>query len=78
MTDASVIVLAVGSGALLVACGAVSAAIRALSQDQNRPVYVSRSTFRGGVCSNGGALSRYPGIFFLGQGQPAVISSTIN
>jgi hypothetical protein len=33
------------------------AAIRALSQYQNRPVYVSQSTFRGGVCSNGGALS---------------------
>jgi hypothetical protein len=33
------------------------AAIRALSQYQNRPVYVSFSTFRGGVCSNGGALS---------------------
>jgi len=33
------------------------AAIRALSQYQNRPVYVSSSTFRGGVCSNGGALS---------------------
>jgi hypothetical protein len=33
------------------------AAIRALSQYQNRPVYVSYSTFRGGVCYNGGALS---------------------
>jgi hypothetical protein len=33
------------------------AAIRVLSQYQNRPVYVVRSTFRGGVCSNGGALS---------------------
>jgi hypothetical protein len=33
------------------------AAIRALSQYQNRPVYVSYSTFRGGICSNGGALS---------------------
>ena len=33
------------------------AAIRALSQYQSRPVYVSYSTFRGGVCSNGGALS---------------------
>jgi hypothetical protein len=33
------------------------AAIRALSQYQNRPVYVSYSTFRRGVCSNGGALS---------------------
>jgi hypothetical protein len=33
------------------------AAIRALSQYQNRTVYVSYSTFRGGVCSNGGALS---------------------
>ncbi len=33
------------------------AAIRALSQYQNRPVYVSYSTFRGGVCANGGALS---------------------
>jgi hypothetical protein len=33
------------------------AAIRALSQYQNRPVYVTYSTFRGGVCSNGGALS---------------------
>jgi hypothetical protein len=33
------------------------AAIRALSQYRNRPVYVVHSTFRGGVCSNGGALS---------------------
>jgi hypothetical protein len=33
------------------------AAIRALSQYKNRPVYISRDTFRGGVCSNGGALS---------------------
>jgi hypothetical protein len=33
------------------------AAIRALSQYQNRPVYVVHSTFRGGVCANGGALS---------------------
>jgi hypothetical protein len=33
------------------------AAIRALSQYQGRPVYVVNSTFRGGVCSNGGALS---------------------
>jgi hypothetical protein len=33
------------------------AAIRALSQYQNGPVYVSYSTFRDGVCSNGGALS---------------------
>jgi hypothetical protein len=33
------------------------AAIRALSQYQNRPVYVSHSTFRDGVCANGGALS---------------------
>ncbi len=33
------------------------AAIRALMQYQNRPVYVVRSTFTGGVCSNGGALS---------------------
>jgi hypothetical protein len=33
------------------------AAIRALSQYQNEPVYVVSSTFTGGVCSNGGALS---------------------
>ena len=33
------------------------AAIRALSEYRNRPVYLSRDTFRGGVCSNGGALS---------------------
>jgi hypothetical protein len=33
------------------------AAIRVLSQYQNRPVYVVRSTFTSGVCSNGGALS---------------------
>jgi hypothetical protein len=33
------------------------AAIRALSQYQNRPVYVSSSTFRDGTCANGGALS---------------------
>jgi hypothetical protein len=33
------------------------AAIRALSQYQNRAVDVTGSTFTGGVCSNGGALS---------------------
>jgi hypothetical protein len=33
------------------------AAIRALSQYANRPVEVTGSTFTGGVCSNGGALS---------------------
>jgi hypothetical protein len=33
------------------------AAIRALSQFSNLPVYIVHSTFRGGVCSNGGALS---------------------
>jgi hypothetical protein len=32
-------------------------AIRALAQYQNRPVYITSSTFRGGRCSNGGALS---------------------
>ncbi|MBV8431665.1 MAG: hypothetical protein JO244_10910 [Solirubrobacterales bacterium] len=32
-------------------------AIRALAQYQNRPVYVTGDTFRGGRCSNGGALS---------------------
>ena len=33
------------------------AAIRALSQYQNRPVYIVQDTFSGGACSNGGALS---------------------
>jgi hypothetical protein len=33
------------------------AAVRALSQYQDQPVYVTRSTFTRGVCSNGGALS---------------------
>jgi hypothetical protein len=33
------------------------AAIRALAQYQDRPVYITSDTFRGGVCSNGGALS---------------------
>lgn len=33
------------------------AAIRVLSQHHNLPVYVVRSTFTGGSCSNGGALS---------------------
>ena len=33
------------------------AAIRALMQYRNRPVYVTHSTFTGGVCSNGSALS---------------------
>ena len=33
------------------------AAIRVLSQFQGKPVYVVGSTFEGGVCSNGGALS---------------------
>ena len=32
-------------------------AIRALAQYQNRPVYIADDTFRGGRCSNGGALS---------------------
>jgi hypothetical protein len=32
-------------------------AIRVLAQYANRPVYVTGSTFRGGSCSNGGALS---------------------
>ncbi len=32
-------------------------AIRALAQYQNRPVYITSDTFRGGRCSNGGALS---------------------
>jgi len=32
-------------------------AIRALDQYQNRPVYITNDTFRGGRCSNGGALS---------------------
>jgi hypothetical protein len=33
------------------------AAVRALSQFHGRPVYVVRSTFRGGRCSNGSGLS---------------------
>jgi hypothetical protein len=33
------------------------AAVRALDQFQDLPVLVARSTFSGGVCSNGGALS---------------------
>jgi hypothetical protein len=33
------------------------AAIRALAQWRSRPVYITNDTFRGGVCSNGGALS---------------------
>jgi hypothetical protein len=33
------------------------AAVRALSQSRGRPVYVVGSTFRGGRCSNGSALS---------------------
>ena len=33
------------------------AAVRALSQFENRPVYVVDSTFERGVCSNGGGLS---------------------
>ena len=33
------------------------AAIRALSEYRNRPVYIIHSTFIGGYCSNGGALS---------------------
>jgi hypothetical protein len=32
-------------------------AIRALAQYRNRPVYITDDTFRGGRCSNGGALS---------------------
>ncbi len=33
------------------------AAIRALSEYRNLPVYIVHSTFKGGYCSNGGALS---------------------
>jgi hypothetical protein len=33
------------------------AAVHALEEYRNRPVYIVHSTFRGGVCSNGGALS---------------------
>ena len=33
------------------------AAIRALAQWDNKPVYITGDTFRGGRCSNGGALS---------------------
>jgi hypothetical protein len=33
------------------------AAVRALAQWDNRPVYITDDTFRGGRCSNGGALS---------------------
>lgn len=33
------------------------AAVRVLDQSRDRPVVVRRSTFTGGVCSNGGALS---------------------
>lgn len=33
------------------------AAIRAFEMYSGRPVYITRSTFSGGVCSNGGALS---------------------
>jgi hypothetical protein len=32
-------------------------AIRALAQYENRPIYITRDSFRGGRCSNGGALS---------------------
>lgn len=32
-------------------------AIRALAQYQNRPIYITDDSFRGGRCSNGGALS---------------------
>ncbi len=32
-------------------------AIRALAQYDNRPIYITGDTFRGGRCSNGGALS---------------------
>ena len=33
------------------------AAVRALAQWRNKPVYITSDTFRGGQCSNGGALS---------------------
>ncbi len=33
------------------------AAIRAMAQYEDRPVYITADTFRGGRCSNGGALS---------------------
>jgi hypothetical protein len=33
------------------------AAVRALSEYRNLPVYITHSTFKGGYCSNGGALS---------------------
>jgi hypothetical protein len=43
------------------------AAIRALSQYQDRPVSITGSTFTGGVCSNGGALSSI-GVSWVIQG----------
>jgi hypothetical protein len=43
------------------------AAIRALSQYQNRPVAITGSTFTAGVCSNGGALSSI-GVSWVIQG----------
>jgi hypothetical protein len=43
------------SAAVVKAVGGV--AIRALAQYRNRPVYITSDTFRGGRCSNGGALS---------------------
>jgi hypothetical protein len=32
-------------------------AVRALAQYRNRPIYITKDSFRGGRCSNGGALS---------------------
>jgi hypothetical protein len=64
------------------------AAIRALAQYQNRPVYITSDTFSGGRCSNGGALSSievqwsiYNSVFTdnraIGWGQNPAASGTL-
>ena len=49
-----------GSSVIAVTRAAQTSAVRRsarLAQWRNRPVYLTSDTFRGGVCSNGGALS---------------------
>ena len=45
------------------------AAVRALAQWRNKPVYITSDTFRGGQCSNGGALSSI-GVYLGSAQQP--------
>ena len=52
-------------------------AIFYVSNDRTGTLLIKNSTLRGNP-SDGFSTAGYPGIFFLGQGHPVVISATIN